>query len=198
MTEDQRREALESIKLIKELVLESKKEIHLAGGGWIAIIWGLFCYIGLIGHRFLIPHGPLLGAWWPGLTIIALFGTYLVVKNQVKFHPSKPRHPYMRYMLIFWIPLIILAYTLCLFCVFLPGLSRDYIGIFILLVISTGYIMLGFMFVKEILIIGILGFVCTILTAIFFLEYNDIILNILFGTGLIIFGLVTNRKWKNS
>jgi hypothetical protein len=81
--------------------------------------------------------------------------------------------------------------------VFLPGISKDYIGIFILLVISTGYIMLGLMFVKEILLIGIIGFISTILTAIFFLEYSDIILNILFGSGLIIFGLAANRKWKN-
>ena len=197
MTEEQRQEALESIKLIKDLVMESKKEISLAGGGWIAIIWGVFCYVGLIGQRFLIPHGPLMGVWWIGLTVIGLFGTFFVVKNKMKPQSQKHRYPFMRYMLVFWIPLITLAYTLCLFCVFLPGLSRDYIGIFILLVISTGYIMLGLMFVKEMLIIGIIGFVSTILTAIFFLEHSDIILNILFGTGLIIFGLAANRKWKN-
>jgi hypothetical protein len=196
MTEDQREEALESIRLIKDLVIESKKEIRMAGGGWIAIIWGLFCYVGLIGQRLLIPQGPLMGVWWLGLSLIALTATFLLVKHQTKSQPAKPRYPYMRYMAVFWIPLIILAYTLCMFCVFLPELSRDYIPIFILLVISTGYVMLGFMFVKEILVIGIVGFISTILTAIFFLEYSDIILNLLFGTGLIIFGILANRKWQ--
>ena len=102
----------------------------------------------------------------------------------------------MKWFFLFWIPLLILAYTLTLFTVFLPGLSPQYITIFILLVISTGYLILGLLFFKEMLFMGVLGMVSTIITAIFFLEHNEIILSLLFGTGLIISGVLINRKWR--
>ena len=90
-----------------------------------------------------------------------------------------------------------LAYTLALFCIFLPGLSPEYITIFILLVIATGYIMLGLMFFRGIFFMGLIGMVGTIITAIFFLDHSEIILGALFGTGLLISGLVINIKWKS-
>ena len=196
MIEDQRKQALENIELIKEIVLQTKKEMSLSGGGWIAIIWGIFCFVGFAGERLFLADGPLEGLWWTILTVITIFATYLVVRGRVKSHSQKYRRRYMRWFFLFWIPLLILAYTLCLFCVFLPGLSHEYITIFILLVISTGYLMLGFLFFKEILFMGALGMIGTIITAIFFLEYSDIILSVLFGTGLIITGFVINHKWK--
>lgn len=196
MIEDQQKEALESIDLIKEIVFQTKKEMSLSGCGWLAIIWGIFCFVGFAGEKLFIVNGPMEGLWWTILTAIAFFATYLVVKSRIKSRPQKHRRRYMRRFFLFWIPLIILAYTLCLFCVFLPGLSPEYITIFILLVVCTGYLMLGFLFVKEILYMGVVGMISTILTAIFFLEYSDIILSVLFGSGLIITGIVVNHKWK--
>jgi len=195
MKENQKQQALENIELIKEIVLQTKKDMSLSGGGWIAIIWGIFCFVGILGEKFFLLRGPYEGLWWTVLSLIALCATYLFVKSKRKSYPQKHRHS-VRWFFLFWIPLLMLAYTLCLFCIFLPGLSPQYITIFILLVVSTGYLMLGFMFFKEILLMGALGFVATILTAIFFLQYNDIILSLLFGTGLILTGIFINHKWK--
>ena len=193
--EDQKQQALENIELIKEVVFQTKRDMSLSGGGWIAIMWGIFCFVGMLGVRLFLLSGLYAGLWWTALTVITVFATYLFIRTKHTSHPQKHRQS-TRWFFLFWIPLLILAYTLCLFCVFLPGLSPQYITIFILLVISTGYVMLGFMFFKEILLMGALGFVATILTAIFFLEYNDIILSVLFGTGLILTGIFINHKWK--
>jgi len=196
MNEHQQQEALESIELIKEMVLRTKKEMGLTGGGWIAIVWGIFCYLGISGQKLLGLFDAQIGLWWGSLTLVTLAATILIAKANMKTQPQSLRKEYMRWFLFFWFPLLILAYTLTFFCVFLPGISENYITIFILLVVSTGYLILGLLFVKELLIMGALGMVSTILTAIFFLEYNDIILSILFGTGLIITGLFINHKWK--
>lgn len=196
MTDEQRQEALENIELIKEMVFQTKKEMSLSGGGWIAIIWGIFCFVGIAGERLFIPNGALEGVWWLALTFIAIFATFLVIRGKLKPQTQKYRRRYMRWFFLFWIPLIILAYTLCLFCVFLPGLSPKYITIFILMVISTGYLILGLMFIRMMLFMGTLGMISTVITAIFFLEYNDIILSILFGIGLITTGIVVNLKWR--
>ena len=43
---------------------------------------------------------------------------------------------------------------------------------------------------------GAVGFVGTVLTAIFFLRHTDIALGLLFGVGLIVTGLISNLRWK--
>lgn len=197
MKEYEKREALENIELIKELVIQTKKHMGLYGGGWIPLIWGIFCLIGVSGQRLFFPQGPPAGLWWTILAGIALFASYLVVKKSLKSHPQKRRRQGMRWFFLFWIPLIILAYVLTFFIVFIPELSRLYIPVAILLVISTGYLIIGSLFFRGILAMGIIGFVGSIVTAIFFLEYADIILGLLFGLGLITTGLVINLRWKN-
>lgn len=196
MKEAEKRQAIENIELIKELITQTRKEMSYYGGGWISIIWGIFCFVGVGGQRLLNPIGALRGLWWLILTVIGICASYLVVRSEVKTQPKRRRREFMRWFLIFWIPLIILAYVLTLFIVFTPGLNPFYIPIAILLVISTGFIILGFSFSREILFMGIIGFIGTIITAIFFLEYGDIITGTLFGVGLIITGLVINRRWK--
>ena len=198
MNEDKKQEALENIELIKELVIQTKQHIGHHGGGWISIIWGVFCFVGVAGQRLFIPHGVLMGVWWIVLAAIAGFVTYLTVKKSLQSQPVRTRHNYSRYFLQFWIPLILLGYSLATFIALMPSLSNNYISPVILLVVSTGYIMIGLMFYKGILTLGIIGYIASILSAIYFLEYSDIILGILFGSGLIITGLFINKQWKNT
>ena len=202
MKEDEKREVLENIELIKELVLQTKKHVGHYGGGWISIIWGVFCLVGVGGQRLLITHviahGALLGIWWTVLTVIAGYGTYLVHKRYLKMEPIRIQHNYLKYFMHFWIPLMILGYTLATFIALLPALSGQYISIVILLVVSTGYIMIGLMFFRGILYMGTIGYISSIICAIFFLESCDIILGTLFGVGLIVTGIFINKQWKNT
>lgn len=198
MNEDKKQEALENIQLIKELVVQTKKHVGYLGGGWISIIWGVFCFVGVAGQRLLIPPGALMGIWWIGLAVIAGIATYLVVKKYLKSQPVQTHHNYSRYFLQFWIPLVLLGYTLAIFIALLPSLSNNYISPVILLVVSTGYIMIGLMFYKGMLYMGVIGYIASIISALYFLEYSDIILGVLFGVGLIITGLVINKQWKNT
>ncbi|UCE41044.1 MAG: hypothetical protein JSV17_16650 [Candidatus Aminicenantes bacterium] len=198
MNEEKRQEALENIELIKELVIQTKKHVGNYGGRWICFIWGIFCLIGVAGQRLFIPEGALIGAWWMILAVIAGLATYLTTKKHLKSQPERTQRNYIRYLLQFWIPLILLGYTLAIFVALLPSLSNHYISPVILLVVSTGYLMIGFMFYKGILYMGIIGYITSIISAIYFLEYSDIILGALFGVGLIITGIVINEQWKTT
>lgn len=201
MEQDERKEALENIELIKEMVFQTKKHLSHYGLGWISIIWGIFCLVGVAGERLLIayviPHGTLVGLWWFVLTIIAGFGTYLVYRRYLKTEPIKPQNSSFRYFASFWIPLFLLGFTLATFIASISSLSPRYISIVMLLIVSTGYIMLGLTFFKEILYMGIAGYASSILCAVFFVQWSDIILGAIFGLGLILTGLVVNRQWKN-
>lgn len=198
MNEDTRQEALENIELIKELVIQTKKHIGNFGGKYICFIWGIFSLVGVAGQRLFIPHGPLMGVWWMTLALVAGLATYLTVKKHLKSQPERTQHNYIKYFLQFWMPLLLLGYTLATFVALLPSISNHYISPVILLVVSTGYLMIGFMFYKGILYMGIIGYITSVISAIYFLEFSDIILGVLFGVGLIIIGLVINKQWKNT
>lgn len=196
MTEEEKRQALENIGLIKDIVTQTNKEMNLSGGGWISIIWGIFCLVGFIGQKLLNLFGPSRGLYWTILGIIGFLLTFFVVKSRLKTQSQKIRGYFIRGFFLFWIPLIVLAYTITALCIYLPGLHHKYIPIFIMLVISTGFLIIGFLFNKEILFMGTIGFVGTVLTAIFFLKHADLALGLLFGVGLIATGLISNLKWK--
>ncbi len=198
MNEDTRQEALESIALIKNLVIQTKKHVGLYGGGWICIIWGVFCFIGIAGQRLLIPPGPLMGVWWTGLAVVAGFATFLVARGSAKTEPIRARHNYMRYFLKFWIPLLLLGYSLATLIALLPSLSNQYISIVMLLVVATGYLIIGLLFYRGMFYMGVIGYIGSITCAVFFLEYSDIILGTLFGVGLTLTGLVINKQWKST
>lgn len=197
MTEDEKKQALQDIAYIKEMVSQARKEISHFGSGWIIMLWGIFTYVGVAGQIFLFTDGPSIGIWWTALTIVTIILCFMIAKSHMRGETPRQYRAFARWFMIFWLPLLALAYTLALFCIFLPGISHDYITIFILLVISTGYIMLGLMFFRGIFLMGLIGMLVTIVTAIFFLEHTEIILGALFGTGLLISGLVVNIKWKN-
>ena len=196
MNKEETKEALENIQLIKELVTETQREMSYSGGGWISIIWGIFCIVGFWGVILLKVRGPLAGIWWTGLGAAASLATYLVIKSRTKTQPKRRKHSLVRYHFYFWLPLIFLAYVLAGFCIFSPDIPKKYIPIFILLVISTGYLIIGFLLRKEILFMGSLGFLGTVITAIFFMKYAYIILSFLFGLGLIVTGVVANWRFK--
>jgi len=197
MMEDEKRQALENIGLIRDLVTQTNKEMSLSGGGWISIIWGIFCLVGFVGQKLLNLFGPSRGLYWTILAIIGCLATYFVVRNRLKTQSQKRRGYFIRGFFLFWIPLIVLAYTLTFFCIFLPDISHKYIPVFIMLVISTGFLIIGFLFNKEILFMGTIGFVGTVITGIFFLKYADILLGLIFGVGLIITGLFSNLRWRD-
>jgi len=196
MNSEEKKEALDNIKFIKSLIDETKHDIKISGGGWISIIWGVFCLIGSFGQVFLLKPGPVIGLWWILLTVIAVSATIFVTKRANKERSSEFKKYIFKNFIFFWFPIIALAYTLCFFCIFSPDIPKFYIPIFILLVVSTAYIMIGLFFTREVVAMGIIGFIGTIITAAFFIEHATIILGLLFGLGLILTGIIINNKWK--
>jgi hypothetical protein len=194
--ENEKNEALDNIKYVKNLIVQTKEEMGQYNSGWIAVLWGIFCVVGFMGQRLFIPHGPWEGAWWSGLALITVFITYRIVRRKIdKRTPNGIRY-IMRKMFVFWIPLVVLAYTLTAFCLLHPQVSEMYIPIGIMLVISTGYLMLGFLAEKAMIFMGIAGYLGCILTAIYLLDQSDIVFSILFGGGLILTGLSMNQRQK--
>lgn len=197
MVEKEKQEALENIELIKALILRTKRDMSLHGGGWIAIIWGIFSFVGVAGQRLFIPEGYWIGIWWTALAVVGIMATVMVSRRFMQGQPKKERKDYMRWFLLFWLPLFILGYSLSFLIALHPLISNEYISPIILMVISTGYLMIGFLIFKGLLYMGVIGYISSVLTAVFLPDYGEIILGVIFGVGLILTGIVMNKKWKN-
>jgi len=198
MNEDEKNEAMENIRLIKDLVMKTKTEMVKVSSGWIAIVWGIFCIIGFLGQQFLIPQNAWSAAWWTGLSGIAVFATFRISRSQM----SGRSREWIRFVIWkfigFWLPLVFLGYALVAFCLLHPEVSPDYISVAFMLVISTGYMILGTMVDRVMLYMGLVGFIGSLVTAIFFLSLSSLIFCVLFGIGLIVSGWVMIVKEKKA
>ncbi|OGD16759.1 MAG: hypothetical protein A2Y69_02460 [Candidatus Aminicenantes bacterium RBG_13_59_9] len=196
MTDSEKQDALESIALIKSHLDRSQKEMTHSGSGWICIVWGLYTFLGYAGSRLLHLAGAYLlaGLWWPFLAAIAFVVSVIVIRRKTATQSSKIKGTMTGWFMLFWIPLLLLIAALVALCGLLPDLPVKYSLPFILLVVSTGYLMVGLMFHKSLLAMGILGFAGTMVTTLFFIEQAGLILTLLFGLGLIATGFVLNRK----
>ena len=93
MIDQEKQQALENIALIKDMVTESRQELHYTGGGWIAIIWGLYSLLGYAGQRLfaLAKLYDWEGLWWVALSVPAFFLSVLVIRNRAKTQSVKLR-----------------------------------------------------------------------------------------------------------
>lgn len=196
MTDDEKKDALDSIALIKSLVDQSHKEMTLSGSGWICIIWGAYTFLGYGGARLLHAAGAHLasGLWWPFLAAFAFAASVIVIRRKTATQSSRVKGTLTGWFMLFWIPLVLLMAALVALCGLLPDLPAKYVVPFILLVVSTGYLMVGLMFHRSLLVMGVLGFAGTMITTLFFIELAGLILTLLFGLGLTATGIVLNRK----
>lgn len=196
MTETEKQSALESIALIKNLVDRSHREITHGGSGWICIIWGFYALLGYAGsHLFHHWHSPALaGWWWPFLMLFGFAASIIVIRRKAATRSARLKGSLTGWFMLFWIPLILLMAALIALCLLLPDLPIKYITPFVLLVVSAGYLMIGLMFHKSLLVMGFLGLAGTFVTTVFFIEQAGPILSLLFGLGLIVTGLLLNRR----
>jgi hypothetical protein len=196
MTDAERQKALESITLIRNLMTQSQEEMSHSGGGWISIIWGIYCFLGYAGSRLFdgLKIHTLAGLWWPFLAVVAFFLSAWLIRKRSTTQSSKIKKTMVRWFVLFWVPLVLLMAAQCTLFGILSDLPVKYMIPFILLVVSTGYILVGLLFHKSILVMGVLGFAGSLISALFFIDQAPLILTLLFGLGLIITGLIFNRK----
>ena len=103
MVEKEKQEALENIELIKGIILQTKRDMSLHGGGWIAIIWGIFSFVGVSGPRLFIPQGYWIGIWWTVLGMVGVMATVKVSRSSMQHKPTKEKKEHMRWFLLFWL-----------------------------------------------------------------------------------------------
>ena len=132
LTADQARAALDTIR---EIELETRRAIGLAGGGAIMMIWGIVWLAGYLGSHWLA--GPASGALWAAVDLVGLLGTGLIV--------ARVRHRVRaegvgRRIGLFWLALF--TFTGLVIWLVRPG-DGALLGLLIAIFMMFGYVIMG-------------------------------------------------------
>ncbi|MBN1272218.1 MAG: hypothetical protein JXB26_08085 [Candidatus Aminicenantes bacterium] len=194
MDKTDKKQALESVELIRQLASQTREDMYSYRADLICYIWGVFTLLGFSGQRWLFHFSRGSGLWWAFLSIAGFVATFFVIKAHKRPQPKKQTRHAMKGFLFFWIPFILLAYVLALFCMLSPDIHPAYIAVVFMLVVSTGFMIIGLLFYRVLFFMGCLGFASAVISGIYFVYYADIFLGLIFGLGLIVTGLVSRKK----
>lgn len=194
MEEEEKKQALESVELIRKLVSRTKDDMYSHRSDLICFIWGVFSLVGFAGQRWLFRFGRGTGLWWALLSIAGFAATIIAIKAHKRPEPAKQTRYAMKGFLFFWIPFLLLAYALAFFCMFYPGISSLYIPVAFLLVISTAFMIIGLLFYRSLFILGCAGFAGSVTAVLYFIRYADIVVGFILGIGLIVTGFLSRAR----
>jgi hypothetical protein len=180
-------EAKESLELIKDASQASRQAIARAGTGYLFIIWGIVWLVGYLGSQ-LLP-GASSGYLWLGLDTLGIVGSVIAILRQGR----RVRSEQTWRLGAFWI-LLLLNGSLMMWVVW-PLSSERYI-LFVTLLVSMGYSLIGLWISTP---LAVIGTAISLLAIIGWLLVPSLLgywLAIVGGGGLIAAGIYVLKAWK--
>ncbi len=183
-------EALESLKIIDEAMVQTRRAISRAGTGYFFLIWGLVWLAGFLGSELLTP--ALAGYLWLALDVFGIVTSVIVgIRLGRRVRSAEGRRAGLR-SLALWVLLI--AYGVLLYWV--AGPSPDRGVVFISLFVAFGYVVAGLYISVPLMLTGLGITVLTVLAWVFFPAYLGLSLAVIGGGGMIVVGLMMVRAWE--
>jgi len=69
-------DALEDLRVIRQVMEQTRRSIAVRGGGYFLIIWGVVWLLGFLNSQFL--EGPLVGRIWLALDAVGVIATFTI------------------------------------------------------------------------------------------------------------------------
>jgi hypothetical protein len=180
-------EAKESLELIKDASRASRQAIARAGTGYLFIVWGVVWLVGYLGSQ-LLP-GPASGYLWLVLDTIGIVGSVIAILR----HGRRVRSEQTWRLGAFWI-LLLLHGSLMMWVVW-PLSSERYI-LFVTLLVSMGYSLIGLWISMPLAVIGMAISILAIIGWLLIPALLGYWLAIVGGGGLIAAGIYVLKAWK--
>ncbi len=140
-----RNEARESLEVVRQATELTRQAVARAGTGYMLIIWGIVWLVGFLGSQFL---GEAQGYLWLVLDVFGIVGTAVVILKS----RSQVRSTHGKKIGIFW--LILFVYGALIFWIAGPIQGDNYL-LFITILVSFGYVVMGLWFSPPLLYIGL-------------------------------------------
>ncbi|MCJ7825088.1 MAG: hypothetical protein MUP44_09335 [Anaerolineales bacterium] len=140
-----RNEAHESLEIVRQASELTRQAVARAGSGYMLIIWGVVWLVGFLGSQFL---GEAQGYLWLFLDVFGIVGTAVVIIKSSK----QVRSTHGKRIGIFW--LILFVYGGLIYWIAGPFQGDQYL-LFITILVSLAYVVMGLWFSPPLLYIGL-------------------------------------------
>ncbi len=140
-----RNEAHESLEIVRQATELTRQAVARAGTGYMLIIWGIVWLVGFLGSQFL---GEAQGYLWLVLDVFAVVGMAVVILKSRR----QVRSAHGKRIGIFWLALFV--YGALIFWIAGPIRGNQYL-LFITILVSFGYVVMGLWFSPPLLYIGL-------------------------------------------
>lgn len=179
-------QALKDIEFIKQLVQRNRRRAGESSP--FLFVWGTYCTLGFLGLHWLKELYATL--YFPiGAAVCMLLSVWIGIR--IGRRNGKPDR---RMGILFWLPG--LAMFIGFYLIMALGLIKpEYISLFSLLITGIYYIQLGSMLGKEMIYLGFWFMIVVVVTRLFFMDVQNLVLGIFGGGSIILTGFIV-RRWK--
>jgi len=140
-----RTEAHESLEIARQAMELTRQAVARAGSGYILIIWGIVWLVGFLGSQFL---GDVQGYLWLVVDVFGIVGTAVVILKSSR----QVRSTHGKRIGIFWLMLFVYGVLISLIA---GPIHDDRYLLFITILVSFGYVVMGLWFSPPLLYIGL-------------------------------------------
>lgn len=180
-------EAREALAAVEKVQQRTRRALSLAGGGEIAMVWGLVWMVGYVTSYFLPDSAG--GRVWVIVDVVGLLATIVLVRrSHHRFDdPLGPRIGAL------WISLM--AFAALWIWVAKPSSSVD-IGFLIATFAMFGYVVMGLWLDLVFLVVGLAVTAIATVGYVWFAPVFDLWMGFLGGGTLLGSGLYIVRRWR--
>ncbi len=180
--------ALNDLRVIRQVMEQTRRSIAIGGGGYFMIIWGVVWLVGFLGSQFLT--GPAQGWLWLAADALGVIATLVVgyrLGNRMRVRPGWR-------LGVFWLALIVYGF-LWGWLLQPPDGMRG--ALFIVTVAMFGYVVMGIWLSSRVIAWVGIGVTVLALAGYFLLPaYFAAWMALLGGGTLIGSGIYISRRWR--
>ncbi|CAH1212578.1 hypothetical protein PAECIP111893_03563 [Paenibacillus plantiphilus] len=181
-------QALQDIEFIKQLMARNQKKLEQ--GAPFLFIWGTYMMLGFIGMQFIGLIWAI--TFWPiGSVVGGILSAIIGIRQSRESGVTKGgRGDWM-----FWLPFLVMilaGYSLMA----LDIVRKEYLGFFWLTLTGVTYVYLGTLIGRGPIILGIWFIVLSVLTKLFFIEYQNFIFGLMGGGSIVLMGVFLQLRGR--
>ncbi|MFC1724154.1 hypothetical protein ACFL4T_00905 [candidate division KSB1 bacterium] len=190
-------QALEDLKIIKTMINRTKEAIDPAAP--ILILWGILVFIGNTITHFLLSdeiYHIYIGYTWIGIPVIGIILSGIMgyriglrrFKHGINYYAS-------RKLALIWTILIPIGIVWSILGPYTKIFPQESLSVFWALLYSIGIYIMGIFYSKEFLFGGIVIFLGTVFSVIFY-DFHCLIIGIFMGAGTTIPAVIAHKRFR--
>lgn len=183
-------QAMQDIEFIKQLMARNQEKLEQASP--YLLIWGVYMMLGFMGMQFIGLIWAM--TFWP---IGAVAGGILSAIIGIKQGRERGMQKGGTSNWMYWLPFLVMMLAGSSL-IALDIVRKEYLGFFWLTLTGVSYVSLGSLVGRGPVVLGIWFIVLSVLTKLFFIEYQNFIFGLMGGGSIVLMGIFLRLRGRNN